>query len=81
MSSVFFLLLFCYRFWDIPSVWWQITTVLVGIGSGLSLLVAVTASAACCITYVVHDRSAKFVGALQLIAGKLLYFQKSIQTY
>lgn len=68
MSSLF--LVFYCRFWDIPSVWWQVSTVLVGIGSALSLLVAVTASAACCITYVVHDRSAKVVGALQLIAGE-----------
>lgn len=57
------------RFWDIPSAWWQASTVLVGIASALSLLVAVTALAACCITYVVHTGTARVAGALQLIAG------------
>jgi hypothetical protein len=58
------------RFWDIPSPWWQASTVLVGVGSALSLLVAITATAACCITYVVHTGTARIAGALQLIAGQ-----------
>lgn len=66
--------IFCFffisRFWDIPSPWWQASTVLVGTGSALSLLVAVTATAACCITYVVHTGSARIAGSLQLIAGQ-----------
>lgn len=57
------------RFGDIPSPWWQASTVLVGTGSALSLLVAVTAVSACCITYVVHSTTAKTAGVLQLIAG------------
>ena len=58
------------RFWDIPSPWWQASTVLVGVGSALSLLVAITATAACCITYVVHTGTARIAGALQFIAGQ-----------
>lgn len=58
------------RFWDIPSPWWQASTVLVGVGSALSLLVAITATAACCITYVVHTGTARIAGTLQFIAGQ-----------
>ncbi|XP_054264770.1 LHFPL tetraspan subfamily member 6 protein-like [Macrosteles quadrilineatus] len=60
------------RFWDIPSPWWQASTVMVGTGSALSLLVAVTAVSACCITYVVHTSSARIAGALQLFAALLV---------
>lgn len=60
------------RFWDIPSAWWQASTILVGIASALSLLVAVTALAACCITYVVHTGTARVAGVLQLIAALLV---------
>uniref|UniRef100_A0A1B6KHI8 LHFPL tetraspan subfamily member 6 protein n=1 Tax=Graphocephala atropunctata TaxID=36148 RepID=A0A1B6KHI8_9HEMI len=60
------------RFWDIPSPWWQASTVMVGTGSALSLLVAVTAVSACCITYVVHTASARVAGALQLLSAILV---------
>ncbi|XP_076057545.1 LHFPL tetraspan subfamily member 6 protein-like [Oratosquilla oratoria] len=59
-------------FWSIPSAWWQVTTVLVGVGAGLSLLVAVTALAACCLTHVIHTTSARAAGMLQFIAGLLV---------
>lgn len=65
-----YFLFFCYRFWDIPSPWWQASTVMVGAGSALSLLVAVTAISACCITYVVHTASARVAGIIQLLAGE-----------
>lgn len=61
-----------FRFWDIPSPWWQASTVLVGVGSALSLLVAITATAACCITYVVHTGTARIAGTLQFIAAVLV---------
>jgi len=61
---------FCFSFSDIPSPWWQACTILVGVGSALSLLVAVTAMAACCINYVVHKGSARLAGSLQLFAGE-----------
>ncbi|XP_022204919.1 LHFPL tetraspan subfamily member 6 protein [Nilaparvata lugens] len=60
------------RFRDIPSVWWQASTVLVGAGSALSLLVAVTALAACCISYVVHTATARAAGCIQLLAAFLV---------
>ncbi|XP_066994964.1 LHFPL tetraspan subfamily member 6 protein-like [Anabrus simplex] len=60
------------RFWDIPSPWWQASTILVGVGSALSLLVGTTATAACCITYVVHTGTARIAGALQLFAALLV---------
>lgn len=59
------------RFSDIPSPWWQATTVLCGVGAALSLMVAVTAVAACCINYVVHKGSARLAGTAQLIAALL----------
>ena len=46
-----------------------------GTGSALSLLIAVTATAACCITYVVHSGTARVAGSLQLTAGT--YFKDS----
>ncbi|KAK9871642.1 hypothetical protein WA026_014086, partial [Henosepilachna vigintioctopunctata] len=55
-------------FWDIPSPWWQASTVLVGTGSAISLLIAVTATAACCITYVIHSGNAKIAGSAQLLS-------------
>jgi len=58
------------RYGDIPSPWWQATTVLVGLGSGLALLLAVTATAACCIAYLIHGRMAKIVGVFQFFSGE-----------
>ncbi|KAK6634985.1 hypothetical protein RUM44_000234 [Polyplax serrata] len=60
------------RFWDIPSPWWQASTILVGVASGLSLLVGVTAAAACCVTYVVHTGTARAAGFMQLFAALLV---------
>ncbi|XP_044761489.1 LHFPL tetraspan subfamily member 6 protein-like [Coccinella septempunctata] len=60
------------RFWDIPSPWWQASTILVGTGSALSLLIAVTATAACCITYVIHSGNAKIAGSAQLLSALLV---------
>ncbi|KAL0276975.1 UNVERIFIED_CONTAM: hypothetical protein PYX00_004422 [Menopon gallinae] len=57
------------RFWDIPSPWWQASTVLVGVASALSLLVGITAAAACCVTYVVHTGTARAAGFIQLCAA------------
>ncbi|XP_025836111.1 LHFPL tetraspan subfamily member 6 protein-like [Agrilus planipennis] len=59
-------------FWDIPSPWWKASTVLVGTASAISLLVAVTAAAACCVTYVIHTNTAKIAGGLQILAAFLI---------
>lgn len=71
-------LIICSRFGDIPSPWWQASTVLVGTGSALSLLVAVTAMSACCITYVIHTATAKIAGTIQLLVGKKAMLYLSI---
>jgi hypothetical protein len=55
--------------------------VLVGMGSALSLLVAITATAACCITYVVHTGTARIAGALQLTAGELRLLSRSCSDF
>ncbi|XP_054281487.1 LHFPL tetraspan subfamily member 6 protein-like [Macrosteles quadrilineatus] len=60
------------RFMDIPSGWWQVSTVLIAAASVLSLLIAVTTLAACCITYVVHAGTARVAGCIQLIAALLV---------
>lgn len=57
-------------FGDIPSLSWQICTVLVGIGCGMLLLVGFTAVFACCISDVVSKGAARVGGILQLFAGK-----------
>ncbi|XP_072160701.1 LHFPL tetraspan subfamily member 6 protein-like [Bemisia tabaci] len=59
-------------FKDIPSGWWQVSTVLTGSGCALSVLVAVTAVSACCFAYVIHTTTAKMAGVLQLTAALLL---------
>ena len=58
-------------FQDIPSLWWQIATVTVGIGCGLTVLVAFTAMFSCCIEDVISNTTAKIGGILQFLAGKL----------
>ncbi|CAG0880871.1 unnamed protein product [Darwinula stevensoni] len=52
----------------IPSLWWRITTVSVGVGAGLSLLIGVTATSACCLSNVVHKTSARVMGSIQALA-------------
>ncbi|KAL1132847.1 hypothetical protein AAG570_010799 [Ranatra chinensis] len=59
--------------WDIPSEWWRVSTLLVGLASALSLLVAVTGISAACIPDVVHPTTARIFGAVQLIAEKGRY--------
>lgn len=70
------------RFWDIPSPWWQASTILVGVASSLSLLVGVTASAACFVTYVVHTGTARAAGFIQLCAGVFFFvYLESVTKY
>jgi len=49
-----------------------LASVLVGLGCGLSLLVATTAVAACCISYVLNTGSTRLAGSLQLTAAMLI---------
>ncbi|CAH0388025.1 unnamed protein product [Bemisia tabaci] len=60
------------RFEDIPSVWWQVTTIVMCLGCALSVLASVTALSACCFSYVLHSTSAKTTGGIQLLAALLM---------
>ncbi|KAI5699012.1 hypothetical protein M8J75_015194 [Diaphorina citri] len=58
------------NFKDIPSGWWQLTTIFVGFGGTVAMIIAITAMSACCISYVVQKSTAKVAGGVQLFAGK-----------
>ncbi|CAL1279571.1 unnamed protein product [Larinioides sclopetarius] len=58
-------------FLDIPSTSWQVTTVTVGLGAAVSLLVAFTALSACCLADVITKTTARILGLIQLFAGKI----------
>ena len=55
---------------DIPSFWWKVTTISVGIGCGLTILVSFFTLLACCMKDVISQTSAKVGGALQFLAGQ-----------
>lgn len=71
------------EFEDIPSLWWKVTTISVGVGCGLTVLVAFTALLACCMEDVLTKTSAKVGGVLQFLAGEfvIFYSQSFIYTY
>ncbi|XP_076453659.1 LHFPL tetraspan subfamily member 6 protein-like [Babylonia areolata] len=60
------------RFADIPSVWWQMGTVICGVGSAVALLVAMAGGWALCVRYVMTKGTAKVAALLQLLAGLLI---------
>lgn len=57
-------------FHDIPSLWWQIATVMVAVGAGLLVVVAFGAMLSCCVLYVVSRTTSKFGGSVQFLAGE-----------
>ena len=57
-------------FSDIPSLWWQIGTVVIGVGCALAVLVALAAVLAICIQDIVTPKVAKIAGVLQNCAGE-----------
>jgi len=59
-------------FQDIPSEAWRASTVMIGIGCGLLLLVALTAVFSCCCKDIVTKTSARVGGAFQFLAGFFL---------
>lgn len=61
-------------FSDIPSTSWQVTTVTVGLGAALALLVAFTALSACCLADVITKTTARILGLVQLVAGNYFFF-------
>ncbi|XP_026684215.1 LHFPL tetraspan subfamily member 6 protein-like isoform X2 [Diaphorina citri] len=65
----------CFRyesFKDIPSGWWQLTTIFVGFGGTVAMIIAITAMSACCISYVVQKSTAKVAGGVQLFAALMI---------
>lgn len=58
-------------FWDIPGVWWQTATVTIGVGCGLSILVAFSALLCCCVRDSMSKNLARMAGVIQLVSGKL----------
>jgi len=59
-------------FGDIPTLSWQISTIVMGLGAAASLLVAFTIVAGCCLSDVITQTTAKAMGGIQLIAALLL---------
>ncbi|KAK3094778.1 hypothetical protein FSP39_006138 [Pinctada imbricata] len=59
-------------FLDIPSLWWQIGTLTIGVGCCLAVLIAITAVLAICIQDIVSPKIAKVAGVLQLCAALLI---------
>lgn len=60
------------EFNDIPSLWWQVSTVIIGVGCGISILVSFTSLLSCCVEDVVSKTTAKVGGILQFVAGTLI---------
>ncbi|XP_072049566.1 LHFPL tetraspan subfamily member 6 protein-like isoform X2 [Amphiura filiformis] len=59
-------------FVDIPSLSWQICTVVIGVGCIIAMFVSFTALLACCMNDLVTKRVGRFVGCLQFMAGILV---------
>lgn len=59
-------------FLDIPSLWWQVSTVAAGAGAGLSLLLALTAAITLCLADLVTVGVARLMGGVQVTAGLLV---------
>ncbi|XP_067405817.1 LHFPL tetraspan subfamily member 1 protein [Emydura macquarii macquarii] len=59
-------------FGAIPSLSWQICTVVTGIGSALLLLVALAAVLGCCVEELISRMMGRFMGAAQFVGGLLI---------
>ena len=57
------------RFSDIPSLWWQLSTLACATGAALALLVACAGLTALCVRHVLTRGTARLAAVLQLIAG------------
>ena len=62
-------------FSDIPSVWWQVSTILVGIAACLSFVISLIALLAVCLDDVLTKTSACVMGAVQFMAGNIHFSQ------
>lgn len=69
-------------FGTIPSLWWQVSTILIGAGCSLAFLLGAVATAGCCFSYVLTKGSARLVGMLQLVSGsKVFPFIQSVVNF
>ncbi|XP_058036563.1 LHFPL tetraspan subfamily member 6 protein [Ahaetulla prasina] len=59
-------------FQAIPSVEWQICTVVTGLGCGLLLLVALTALMGCCVYELISRTVGRVAGGIQFLGGLLI---------
>ncbi|KFD52325.1 hypothetical protein M513_06706 [Trichuris suis] len=55
---------------DIPTLWWKITTIVVGIGASLTIFTAIITLSACCTRDVITRTTARIIGIFQILAGK-----------
>jgi len=60
---------------DIPTVWWRVTTVLVGAGCSLGVVVCSAALLCCCITDAMSRRLGVVACLVQLFAGLFFLFK------
>ena len=58
-------------FSDIPSVFWQLATVSVGVGTGVAVLVSLTAVLSLCVRDVITPTVGRVAAALQVCAGEV----------
>ena len=59
-------------FYDIPSLWWQIGTVVIGVGCAILLGVFFLGLLGCCMDHVVTKVTSRVAGSLQMTAGKVI---------
>ncbi|KAK3782124.1 hypothetical protein RRG08_046152 [Elysia crispata] len=59
-------------FLDIPSVWWQISTISIGTGACLALLISLTGLISLCIRDIITVKIARTIGLAQTAAGLLV---------
>ena len=57
-------------FADIPSLWWQITTVTVAVGAAAAVLVAFVSLPACICKDIISRTSGRLLGVLQVVGGR-----------
>ncbi|XP_077987278.1 LHFPL tetraspan subfamily member 6 protein-like [Glandiceps talaboti] len=59
-------------FSDIPTLSWQICTIVIGVGCGLAILISLTALLSCCISDLITRKVGRIAGGLQFLAGALI---------
>ncbi|GFN86913.1 lipoma hmgic fusion partner-like protein [Plakobranchus ocellatus] len=59
-------------FVDIPSIWWKISTITIGSGVGLALLISLIGLIALCVRDIITTKIARLLGLVQMSAGLLV---------